>query len=57
MSISAGPAGRSSRRTSERGEVDGQQVVPVLAAAGSGSGGERISSAFSGSAESSRLIK
>jgi hypothetical protein len=58
-SVPAGPvAGRSSRTTSEKGDVDAQQVVlGVAAAVGPRPGDERISSASSGSAESSRLIK
>jgi hypothetical protein len=57
-SMSAGPAAcRSSRSTSEKGDVDAQQVVIGVAAAGPRPGDERISSASSGSAESSRLIK
>jgi hypothetical protein len=57
-SMPAGPAaGRSSRSTSEKGDVDAQQVVIGVAAAGPRPGDERISSASSGSAKSSRLIK
>jgi hypothetical protein len=59
MTITAGPAGRSSRRASEKGDVEMQQAglgVPAATAAAA-PGGERMSSASSGSAESSRLIK